>query len=519
MNSRAVSFPIRRHAISWPSKRYQILQLLLLPFLLLQFSSNAVAVLVNQDTGEGYRPTLDDDGQLEDPPSWVANTSVAHGSSNGAAIATPVTIEGKLFFNDRRQDGLFSVRKTPAGTSGARCQPTGFRDDGVTPCSENWLAAQYVVFDVIERDENFGADPNCQTEDVLATATVDKNGNFSATFVPSDPCSSDSLQPTAIVLRARLRFCGSEYCFSVEDSGGNPYKLFHPGASASNPLFVSGGDHVVMNRMNFNVGGTDPSVANDYSIAANYYAALVDTVLTLHRDEDIPFYKDEFGEVKVLYPSTRTGSATALSPTEIALIARTDWVKGGVVAHEYGHVVMMRAWDGGYGWNGVGNGGVSWNASTATEPRIAFKEGWANFINRAVFTETSAYDDPAFDDNATKALPGALGFGWQYVTNVNKLLSDWYDARFDDDLLLAGDGDHFTASLYSVWYNLRRMYVDVAQYGGDFVGGLTICDYVDYYLDVRKSAAQVGTAVHDDYVALITDLIYNNNIACWRPAP
>jgi hypothetical protein len=174
-----------------------------------------------------------------------------------------------------------------------------------------------------------------------------------------------------------------------------------------------------------------------------------------------------------------------LSPTEIALIQRSDWVKGEVVAHEYGHVVMMHAWDGNDGWGGVGNGGVSWNVTNPTEPRIAFKKGWANFISRAVFVEIRAYDAPAFDDNASTPLPGALGVGWQFVTNVNKLLSDWYDARADG-------GDHFTASLYSIWYNLRRMYLDAGAYGGDFQGGLTIYDYVNYYLDVRKSATAVG---------------------------
>jgi hypothetical protein len=433
-----------------------------------------------------------------------------------AAAAGTVTIEGRAFFNDRREDGLFSVRDEPDGDPGRRCSPDGLRDDG-TACSQNWLAAQYVVVDVIERDEVSGA--GCATEDILTTATVDLHGDFSATFVPTDGCAADTLAKPAIVLRARLRFCGTDYCFSVDDGDGNPYQLLHPGASQTNPLLVSPGDRVVMNDLRFNLGGSDPAVANDYSIAANYYASFVDTILTLHRDQGIPFYKDEFGEAKVLYPSTRTGKAGALSPTEIALAGQTGWIKGGVVAHEYGHVVMMRAWDGGYGWDGVGNGGVSWNASTITEARIAFKEGFGNFISRAVFTETGAYDDPDFDDNATTSLPGALGEGWRWVTNVNKLLSDWYDARFDDDSALAGGGDHFTADLYSVWYNLRRMYVDVDEYGGDFEAGLTICDYIDYYLDVRKSAAAVGATAHDDSVAWITDLIYNNNIACWRPAP
>ena len=38
---------------------------------LLCVSSITRAALVNQDTGEGYIPTFDDEGNLEDPPSWV----------------------------------------------------------------------------------------------------------------------------------------------------------------------------------------------------------------------------------------------------------------------------------------------------------------------------------------------------------------------------------------------------------------------------------------------------------------
>ena len=45
------------------------------------------------------------------------------------------------------------------------------------------------------------------------------------------------------------------------------------------------------------------------------------------------------------------------------------------------------------------------------------------------------------------------------------------------------------------------------------------CDYVDYYLNVRKSAAEVGYASHAEYDVKIRDLIYNNNIACSMPTP
>lgn len=45
--------------------------------------------------------------------------------------------------------------------------------------------------------------------------------------------------------------------------------------------------------------------------------------------------------------------------------------------------------------------------------------------------------------------------------------------------------------------------------------GLWFCDYVDYYLNVRKSAAEVGA----ESDGKVRDLIYNNNIACSLPTP
>ena len=45
---------------------------------LLSVSAITRAALVNQDTGEGYIPTFDDQGNPEDPPSWVQQTTAFH---------------------------------------------------------------------------------------------------------------------------------------------------------------------------------------------------------------------------------------------------------------------------------------------------------------------------------------------------------------------------------------------------------------------------------------------------------
>lgn len=227
--------------------------------------------------------------------------------------------------------------------------------------------------------------------------------------------------------------------------------------------------------------------------------------------------------------STRSSTATALSPTEVAISTFQSqpeklkggfaWVDGKTPAHEYGHIMMQRAWDGSYGFKGVGIS--AGDDEKAPSQQIAFKEGWAEFIARVVFQPTRGCDRPGFDDNANTQLNGPLGEGAQWRGNIIKALCDWYDNRDDDDPNPDGPGDHFTAEdIYSMWYNLRRMYVDADKYGGEFKNpGLWFCDYVRYYLEVRKSASAVGQSSHANYESKIRDLIYNNNIGCFMPAP
>ncbi len=436
-----------------------------------------------------------------------------------AAGGQQVTIRGRVFYNDRRDHGLFAARRTPTGAVGTRCNTAGQRDDG-TACSLNWLGAQYAVVDVLDLDDGYGLlDVNCHPEVVLGSVAVNYDGSFAATVSVDDACNHDDLG-NAIALRVRLRYCGP-WCFSLNTEEDAPYALYHPGASAASPRIVAPGADVSVGDMYFNPAGSPTTVANNTSRAASYYASLVDTILTVHRDAGVPFYKSSFGEIQYVYPSSLTATATAKSPTLVVISSTLDpgWVGGKTSAHEYGHVLMQRAWDGDYGFDGVG---ISANDSTIAPSRqIAFKEAWAEFIARAVFPLTYGCGLASFDDNATSPLPGALGQGAQWRLNVTKALCDWYDGRNDDDAALAGAGDHFAADgIYSMWFNLRQMYLTASLYGGDYAGeGLWFCDYVDYYLDVRQSTAAVGAASHANYVSTITDLIYNNNIACFLPAP
>ena len=52
--------------------------------------------------------------------------------------------------------------------------------------------------------------------------------------------------------------------------------------------------------------GQNQAQAEDYAIAANYFATLVDTVQAIHRTHELPFKYGQYGEVEYIYPSNRT---------------------------------------------------------------------------------------------------------------------------------------------------------------------------------------------------------------------
>ena len=567
------------------------------------------------------------------------------------------TIRGFVFYNDQREHGLFSQRRYSDGTVGQQCSAAGKVPDcsdtaqrlaelkgdlaeqqkfvdaasgnakiklkqrldelqlqvdaeqaSLARCQQfcglNWLGGYYMVVDVIERDDGFlPTDSNCKREEVLASATVGRDGSYTATFSTADPCNHDKLGGTAIALRVRLQFHNDKYAFSINSERNKPYALEHPGASTDKPLRVSAGDDITVSRLNFNTG-TDPLEPNNFSNAANYYASIVDTITTLHRDNPIPFFRDEYDELQYIFPSPTSASATTWSPSEVAISnyksqpdgpnGRYAWIESDLPAHEYGHVMMQRAWGGSYGFDAIG---VTAGSDEKVSPQLAFKEGWAEFVKHVVFKDSLGCQRPGYDANGIRPcsdiaqrlsglraergrkqdefdsgslqgndaklalqaladfdrqiaaeeakraecrseggytalgsageaeedanLKGALGEGASWRDNVAKALCDWYDSTVDNDPDAAGLGDHFAAEdIHSMWSNLRNMYLDAGKYGGQYKNpGLWFCDYVRYYLDVRKSAAAVGATEHANHENSIRDLIYNNNIACSMPSP
>ena len=447
-----------------------------------------------------------------DPGAQIATTSKNITANN-------VTITGRVMYNDRRNTGKFSWRRDLSGRVGRECGTDGRRDDG-TICSTNSLGLYHAIVEAYERDTGYFSPTawNCRASEKVGTALIGRDGRFTLNLNIDDRCSSDSWNRPAIALRVRLRYCNAErYCFSVALSEGREYALYHGRASYNNPLLVRGGESHDVGTMTFRLGAST-SVAEDYGIAANYFADLVDAVLVLHRDNSIPFYYNRYGEVEVVYPSSATSSGTTRSASLVVVADRTTWPTGGLIPHEYGHVVHLRAWDDdAYGWNGIGR---AWNGSQIQSARLAFKEGWAQFIKRIILDgQEGCNDNYDANDSTGQALRGTAGQGERWVPNVAKTLCDWRDTTNDDDPNLRGSGDHFTASLYSTWYNLRKMWTDSSRYGGSRSAGLDLCDYFTYYLDVRKSAAQVGTSTHRAYERTIADLAYQNHASCGLPVP
>ena len=562
---------------------------------------------------EGGGPDQDLIDRLEDAKDEVKD------EVENAPPSAPATIRGSVFYNDQRTHGLFSKRQDmQTKTNGLKCDPKVKKPDCSTiskrlaelrnkrdgqadlikdfkggsvdhledqlerldaqiateksklaackarDCGANWLAGKYMVVDVI--------DATCKKDDPLTSATVGSDGSFAATFSTDGACKSGGV--AAVELRVRLRFCNSSYCFSINKKWNDPYVVVHPGTAGANRITVKAGDDNTVQTLLF--GGPDPGEPDNVSIAANYYASIVDTILTLHKVNKIPFYRNEFGELQYIFPSTtpcvtftsreiKTSTATACSPTEIVISSYQsqpaelkgayswDEVDGKMPAHEYGHVMMQRAWGGSYGFDGVGTTVYPDEKAPPPSRQIAFKEAWAEFIARVVFKPTVGCDRKGFDENGAldcaaiskrlaeldadrkkqvkvikdfkggsidhledqlerldaqiaaeqkkladcrtynvrsgkeaedgSNLKGPLGEGAEWRDNIVKALCDWYDSSpddDDDDKLLAGRGDHFAAEdIYSMWDNLRQMYVEADKYGGNYKNpGLWFCDYV-----------------------------------------
>ena len=363
------------------------------------------------------------------------------------------TVRGSVFYNDRRIDGLFGDRRDLAGKPGVQCKKIAAKPDcssiskrladlrekreaqvafiadfkggsvavleeqlenidadialaegdlaECTECGPNWLAGKYMVVDVI--------DHKCG-KDVLASATVGYDGAFQATFPVIGACN-------AVELRARLKFCNASYCFSMNKTKGNPYVLAHPRRrrrtrSSSRAATTSGSRRCCSTRPGsgpaeqpvdrgqlLRVGRRrrpDPAQGEpDPVLPGRVRRAAVH--LSVDRASRPTEKLRRAPRPHARRPRSRSRPSRA---SRGAARAASRAVDGKTPAHEYGHVMMQRAWGGSYGFDGaIGNSAGDDEKDT---PQIAFKEAWAEFIARVVFAPTRGCHLAGFDANGVK---------------------------------------------------------------------------------------------------------------------
>ena len=479
------------------------------------------------------------------------------------------TIRGRLFYNDLRLEGRFNERRDPNGNPGLGISSLivginkgCYRKESNCDLleQENLLSARKVVVEFWEVDRDYKLKDRraCDDWEYLGRSTVGIDGDYSLNLSTLIDDCPDGNTGAEIVVRFILRFCNSDkYCFELSrksEEGQAIYSKYHRDAKPSDPLIVNlGSTH---NLVDEKFGGDlDDDFGKEWAIAANHYASLVDTMHVLHDEAEIPFRFNEYGGLVVyMCPSAYRdrldehekdrecfkgrARGTALigitAPTPAS--TGTIWPWGGLVPHEYGHIVDARtgrqidclAWgltNCNYGRepdDEISGTPTSWSATSYEYPYAALIEGWGSFVSRVVLESCDEIEENTGPGTVQPNYDGSKHYGNGYVRNVTKLLCDWYDEHReqDDDAeklddkgvdRFPGYGDRFEASLWSIWYNL-----DKSTSGKK---GKDICDYARYYIEERKGSARVGQSDHDFYKERIVNLLYNNGLKCGYEAP
>lgn len=460
---------------------------------------------------------------FEDPPS------------GGIGSSAVVTITGNVFYDDFRVAGRFELRDDEVGLPGAKVAFTG--------AGHNYLAALDATVEIYEIDTLDNPLLNCKDRTKLGETTVQEDGSFSIQVVGGDSCVFDLNDDPDIAVKVRTRYCDADRCFRVahdrdndpalpinEEGTGAALSLYFPNASSSNP------EEATSSSLDVGSFNFENSAYDDFARGASMFASLVDVTRRFNVENGIEYVNDD--EVVLEFPDNVGAASTNGTVIHIPSPAAGKW-GGNAVMHEMGHAMHDLTWGttgtcstntgGRFGRNGDGG----WGVTEQEWPTTALSEAFGNFVSKATL---DTCDADSFDVNEDPGNPGdgaalcnadtgqfpdastvAVTYpndGKSYVRNVSKMLCDWYDSSFDDDPLMAGGGDHFSASLSSTWRNFEEMFTLASS-----TDCLDICDYVDYYVNDRKSVAKVGQASHDAYVDLIADLAYQNGLKCGLPTP
>jgi len=314
-------------------------------------------------------------------------------------IAAEITISGNVFYNDNRTAGHFSLRSSPTGT-------VGKKGDRELP---NWLGAYRWTVDIIELDKSEPeGSRGCTKSQLVTTVAVGSDGRFSATIKAKDRCKYNVAQILDLQLRAKMHNCFGDWCISFRDADGEIYGMDLDGATYARPLKAVAGRSYDLGDQYYPARDGSNNTATINGVASNYWASVIDGAIFLHEEVGIPSFQDEFGALSYYYPSSESGTATALSPHKVAISPYKfegllpAWIPGKTPVHEYGHILMQRAWGGGYGFPGTGRSANDYERASSPAAQVAFKEAWAEFVARVVFSDAYGCEGEEFDLNNHK---------------------------------------------------------------------------------------------------------------------
>jgi len=426
-----------------------------------------------------------------------------------------IELTGNLYFNDLRNHGRFELRHGPEGEVGAEVE--GERDDWA-----NLLGALDAVVDVYEIDGETSGD--CQRAEHLGSSSVGPDGEFRVIVSGEDPCGDGPPGESAIAVAFRLKSCHDWHCYAAVDDDIVIYRLWDETATPSAPRSLSQGTHA-LGEFIFAVNTeSGPLFRGDYDQAASVFAAAVDIARWAHREGGIDAQPRTFPMLKVRFPSTGAPNARASGSSLIHILKPSRHFQNNGLFHEYGHIIGFRAFRGSSGRCSTCDGGQyerngnsSWNPTSLEYPYAALKEGWANFISKAIGGGcTGRFDDNertavlGRNDDGSPAPPPRNGDG--VPRNVTRFFCDWLDDEPDDDPAIPGMGDVLHAEGVSELYDrLRDMWTNIADRDA-----LDVCSVIRWYIDPTPTPP-ADDAERDTRLGEMRATAYQNGLQCELP--
>ncbi|MBX2796287.1 MAG: hypothetical protein KTR31_01420 [Myxococcales bacterium] len=446
------------------------------------------------------------------------------GGGGGGGPGSSYFLEGKVFYDDFRPAGRFSLRLDSAGNAGQQVDFDGMH--------HNYLGALDAKVTVFELDPSSGG--ACLSQEVVGVGWVRANGWFVVEIPSSDPCTSDGDAIPEIAVRVSLESEEHTPHFSVrtdndvQQGEGEVWEKYWPQATLTHPLQVPAAPPP-LGILYFQDAAFDTK-----AMAAGVFASSVDVVRRFYVESFIPWPTTD--DIVLEFPDDVGPSANGLVLHIPLPGVSTDddqgdddeqggssWVGRGII-HEMGHA--MHHVEGGIGQcpgkrSYQRDGDDSWRPTSREWPVRAFSEGLASFVNRAALDTCG---DATFDDNGppngsddkgpvisnadptqfpdTQARITYPHDGQSYARNVTRTLCDLLDSRNDDDPHLPGTGDHYTEDLAGIWYTLGSMQ-DPPRDCPD------LCMFLEHYVDLWMGDHVVSDAM--------TDLAFNNGVSCGAP--